>query len=251
MSPPAEADDPARVRQGLRRLRKTKKTQKTKNRRRNGDRSSLGLLDSLDPELELRLDRRAAGPDPDLPARRPTPTASAPRARRSWPAINAIETAFGTNLNISSAGAIGWMQFMPRNLGDATGSTPTATGSATPTTPKTRSSPPPATSSAAGMPADTYGAIYAYNHADWYVAEVLANADCYAPKSAPPSPAPSTSTPQLEGPQLQPGEGLAQADPGRLPGRLRDRRRPLRPRPARASGRWPRSPASSPTSAAG
>ena len=34
--------------------------------------------------------------------------------------------------------------------------------------------------SAAGMPADTYGAIFAYNHADWYVEEVLANAGCYA-----------------------------------------------------------------------
>jgi hypothetical protein len=33
--------------------------------------------------------------------------------------------------------------------------------------------------SASGMPADTYNAIYAYNHADWYVAEVLANAACY------------------------------------------------------------------------
>ena len=29
------------------------------------------------------------------------------------------------------------------------------------------------------MPTDTYSAIYAYNHADWYVAEVLANAACY------------------------------------------------------------------------
>ena len=27
--------------------------------------------------------------------------------------INKIETAFGTNLNVSSAGAIGWMQFLP------------------------------------------------------------------------------------------------------------------------------------------
>ncbi|MGH2980628.1 MAG: hypothetical protein ACRDKV_01115, partial [Solirubrobacterales bacterium] len=33
--------------------------------------------------------------------------------------------------------------------------------------------------SASGMPADTPGAIFAYNHADWYVAEVLANAGCY------------------------------------------------------------------------
>ncbi len=29
------------------------------------------------------------------------------------------------------------------------------------------------------MPTDTYGAIFAYNHADWYVGEVLANAGCY------------------------------------------------------------------------
>ena len=27
--------------------------------------------------------------------------------------INKIETAFGTNLNVSSAGAVGWMQFLP------------------------------------------------------------------------------------------------------------------------------------------
>lgn len=32
---------------------------------------------------------------------------------------------------------------------------------------------------ASGMPSDTYGAIYSYNHADWYVAEVLSNAGCY------------------------------------------------------------------------
>ena len=37
--------------------------------------------------------------------------------------------------------------------------------------------------SVAGMPADTYGAIFAYNHADWYVSEVLANAGCYAARS--------------------------------------------------------------------
>jgi len=30
------------------------------------------------------------------------------------------------------------------------------------------------------MPGDVWGAIFAYNHADWYVEEVLANAGCYA-----------------------------------------------------------------------
>ncbi|HXR60701.1 MAG TPA: lytic transglycosylase domain-containing protein, partial [Solirubrobacterales bacterium] len=34
--------------------------------------------------------------------------------------------------------------------------------------------------SAAGMPGDVWGAIFAYNHADWYVEDVLANAGCYA-----------------------------------------------------------------------
>ena len=58
--------------------------------------------------------------------------------------INEIETAFGTNLNVSSAGAMGWMQFIPSTW-ETTESTPTATGSRTPTTPKTRSSPRPAT----------------------------------------------------------------------------------------------------------
>jgi hypothetical protein len=32
---------------------------------------------------------------------------------------------------------------------------------------------------ASGMPGDTAGAIFSYNHADWYVAEVLANAGCF------------------------------------------------------------------------
>jgi hypothetical protein len=33
---------------------------------------------------------------------------------------------------------------------------------------------------AAGMPEDPEGAIFAYNHADWYVADVLARAACYS-----------------------------------------------------------------------
>jgi cell wall-associated NlpC family hydrolase len=48
------------------------------------------------------------------------------------------------------------------------------------------------------MPADTYGAIFAYNHADWYVAEVLANAACHAAEVG----APSLTGAGL-GPQLQ------------------------------------------------
>jgi membrane-bound lytic murein transglycosylase B len=95
--------------------------------------------------------------------------------------INEVETAFGTNLNVSSAGAVGWMQFMPETWSgygvDANGD-----GVADPFNPEDAIFAAAAYLSANGMPQDTYGAIFAYNHADWYVAEVLANAACYAPE---------------------------------------------------------------------
>ncbi len=93
--------------------------------------------------------------------------------------INLIETAFGTNLNVSSAGAQGWMQFMPETWAgygvDANGD-----GVADPYNPEDAIFAAANYLSASGMPEDTYGAIFAYNHADWYVADVLANAGCYA-----------------------------------------------------------------------
>ena len=93
--------------------------------------------------------------------------------------INAIETAFGTNLGPSSAGAVGWMQFMPETWSmygvDANGD-----GVADPNNPEDAIYAAARYLSAAGMPADVWGAIFAYNHADWYVEEVLANAGCYA-----------------------------------------------------------------------
>jgi hypothetical protein len=93
--------------------------------------------------------------------------------------INAVETAFGTNLGPSSAGAVGWMQFMPETWAsygvDANGD-----GVKDPNNPEDAIYAAAVYLKAAGMPADTYGAIFAYNHADWYVEEVLANAGCYA-----------------------------------------------------------------------
>jgi hypothetical protein len=93
--------------------------------------------------------------------------------------INAIETAFGTNLGPSSAGAVGWMQFMPETWAmygvDANGD-----GVEDPNNPEDAIFAAARYLSAAGMPADVWGAIFAYNHADWYVEEVLANAGCYA-----------------------------------------------------------------------
>jgi len=93
-------------------------------------------------------------------------------------AINGVETAFGTNLNVSSAGAQGWMQFMPETWAgygvDANGD-----GVADPYNPEDAIFAAASYLRAAGAPADWYNAVFAYNHADWYVAEVLANAQCY------------------------------------------------------------------------
>jgi membrane-bound lytic murein transglycosylase B len=93
-------------------------------------------------------------------------------------AINGIETAFGTNLNVSSAGAVGWMQFMPSTW-ETYGVDANGDGVADPYNPEDAIFAAASYLSAAGMPADTYGAIFAYNHADWYVVEVLTNAQCY------------------------------------------------------------------------
>ena len=93
--------------------------------------------------------------------------------------INLIETAFGTNLNVSSAGALGWMQFMPETW-EAYGVDANGDGVADPYNPEDAIFAAANYLSASGMPADTYSAIFAYNHADWYVADVLANAGCYA-----------------------------------------------------------------------
>jgi hypothetical protein len=93
-------------------------------------------------------------------------------------AINGIESGFGANLGPSSAGAVGWMQFMPSTWSiygvDANGD-----GTADPNNPQDAIYSAARYLQAAGMPTDTAGAIFAYNHADWYVQEVLANAGCY------------------------------------------------------------------------
>jgi hypothetical protein len=93
-------------------------------------------------------------------------------------AINGIETAFGTNLNVSSAGAVGWMQFMPETW-EGYGVDANGDGVADPYDPEDAIHAAANYLQASGAPADWYNAVFAYNHADWYVAEVLANAQCY------------------------------------------------------------------------
>jgi membrane-bound lytic murein transglycosylase B len=111
--------------------------------------------------------------------------------------INAVETAFGTNLGPSSAGAEGWMQFMPSTW-ETYGVDANGDGVKDPNNPEDAIYAAARYLSAAGMPADTYGAIFAYNHADWYVSEVLADAGCYAAEVGDPAFAQMGLTPQIE-----------------------------------------------------
>ncbi len=90
--------------------------------------------------------------------------------------------------------------------------------------------------SASGMPADTYGAIFAYNHADWYVAEVLANAGCYAAEVGAPSFSAAGLGPQLQVLKCSPAPAWRDEIPARVPAGLRGRRRALRTRQARRLG---------------
>jgi hypothetical protein len=93
--------------------------------------------------------------------------------------INKIETAFGTNLNFSSAGAEGWMQFMPatwRMWGiDANGD-----GRADPYNPVDAICSAARYLQASGGDTNLRQAVFAYNHANWYVDEVLTLASEYA-----------------------------------------------------------------------
>jgi hypothetical protein len=94
-------------------------------------------------------------------------------------AINEIESAFGTNMGPSSAGAIGWMQFMPSTW-DAYGVDADGDGERNPWDADDAIFGAANYLSASGMPESPEGAIYAYNHADWYVADVLERAACFS-----------------------------------------------------------------------
>jgi hypothetical protein len=92
--------------------------------------------------------------------------------------INKIETAFGTNLNVSSAGAMGWMQFIPSSW-EMYGLDANGDGRKDPYNPVDAICAAANYLKAAGAEDDLYDAIFAYNHADWYVQEVLLYARAY------------------------------------------------------------------------
>ncbi|MCW2980758.1 MAG: Lytic transglycosylase catalytic [Solirubrobacterales bacterium] len=94
-------------------------------------------------------------------------------------AINFVETSFGTNMATSSAGAEGWMAFLPSTFAewgvDGNGDGVEDIFNAA-----------DAIFSAAnylhdsGAPGDWWNAVFAYNHADWYVEKVLRYATQFA-----------------------------------------------------------------------
>ena len=92
--------------------------------------------------------------------------------------INKIETAFGTNLNVSSAGAEGWMQFIPSTWA-AYGVDANDDGRKDPYNPVDAICAAARYLRAAGGDKNIRQAIFSYNHADWYVDEVLLGANQY------------------------------------------------------------------------
>jgi hypothetical protein len=93
-------------------------------------------------------------------------------------AINKVETDFGRNLGPSSAGAVGWMQFMPSTWArwgvDANGD-----GVADPDNPTDAIFSAARYLAGCGGQFDVARAVYCYNHADWYVNDVLGLAAQY------------------------------------------------------------------------
>ena len=98
-------------------------------------------------------------------------------------AINKIESNFGRNEGPSSAGAIGWMQFMPSTWMrwgvDASGD-----GVADPWNATDAIFSAARYLAAAGASTDLSRAIFAYNHADWYVNEVISLANLFEQNGA-------------------------------------------------------------------
>ena len=89
--------------------------------------------------------------------------------------INEIETDYGRNLNVSSAGAVGWMQFMPATW-KMYGVDANQDGVKDPFNPVDAIFAAARYLKAAGGDKDIRKGVFAYNHADWYVDWVLMRA---------------------------------------------------------------------------
>jgi murein DD-endopeptidase MepM/ murein hydrolase activator NlpD len=93
-------------------------------------------------------------------------------------AINKIESNFGRNMGPSSAGAIGWMQFMPSTW-ERWGTDADGDGFADPWNPVDAVYSAARYLAACGAATDIRQAVFSYNHADWYVNDVMQLAQLY------------------------------------------------------------------------
>jgi murein DD-endopeptidase MepM/ murein hydrolase activator NlpD len=105
----------------------------------------------------------------------PTYKAAGSRYRIPWQvlaAINGIETDYGRNLNVSSAGAVGWMQFMPATWSEYAVSV-AGHGKPSPYDPRAAIFAAAHLLAANGGAQHLRQAIFAYNHASWCVDAVI------------------------------------------------------------------------------
>ncbi|HEX8083345.1 MAG TPA: lytic transglycosylase domain-containing protein [Solirubrobacteraceae bacterium] len=101
-----------------------------------------------------------------------------PRGPAVLAAVTKIESDFGRNLGPSSAGAVGWTQFMPATW-RAYGVDADGDGRRDPNTAADAIYAAANYLSASGAPRDWRRALFAYNHAHWYVDDVLRQAARY------------------------------------------------------------------------
>ncbi len=111
-------------------------------------------------------------------------------------AINSIESDFGRNPSTSSAGAQGWMQFIPSTwatYGVAIGHT----GAPDLQRPADAIYGAANYLHASGAPNDWHRAVFQYNHAEWYVSQVLNKAQQYAKAGNVSAATPTSTTPTV------------------------------------------------------
>jgi hypothetical protein len=149
-------------------------------------RTSSGLPTAANPTLSIALPGAAPIGVPDFfidkfripPFLLPIYTAAGIEYNVPWQvlaAINEIETDYGRDLSVSSAGALGWMQFLPVTWKQY-GVDATQSGVKDPYNPVDSIFAAARYLNAAGASKDLRGAIFAYNHANWYVDSVLLRA---------------------------------------------------------------------------
>jgi hypothetical protein len=154
--------------------------------RANKDRTSQGVPTTTNPTVSLALPGPAPIGVPNFfiekfripPFLLPIYQAAGIEYGVRWEvlaAINEIETDYGRNLNVSSAGALGWMQFMPATW-KGYGVDANHDGTKDPYNPVDAIFAAARYLKAAGAAQDINRAVFAYNHADWYVESVLMRA---------------------------------------------------------------------------